>query len=121
MRGVYFEVELFDVIVDDDSIEIGEMQAVFACFVDSGSTRSVITDVAAARVKTIRAPQLALYRSGAYPVRYVAMRLARRGYKPRIIEAAVSKKRIEDAGTEGAAVLLGQDYLRRDRITARAR
>ena len=119
MGSVYSEVELFDVLVDGDSIEIGELKATLACFVDSGSTRSIITDFAAARVKTMRAPQLALYRSGSYPIRYIAMRLARRGCKPRLIETAVSTKLIKDADIEDAQVLLGQDYLQRDRVSLR--
>lgn len=119
MSSVYSEVELFDVVVNGDCIEIGEMQATLACFVDSGSTRAVITDSAAACAKTIRAPQLALYRSGSYPVRYIAMRLARRGCKPRLIEAAVSTKLLKDAAIEDAQVRLGQNHVGRDRISLR--
>ena len=119
MGSLYSEVELFDVVVEGDSIEIGELQATLACYVDSGSTRSIVSDFAAARARTIRAPQVATFRTGSYPVRYIAMRLARRGCQPRLIEAAVSTKLIKDADIDDAQMLIGQDYLQRDRVSMR--
>jgi hypothetical protein len=119
MGSLYSEVELFDVIVEGDSFQIGDMKASLACYVDSGSTRTIVSDFAAARVKTIRAPQVATFRRGAYPVRYIAMRLARRGCKPRLIEAAVSTTLIDSADIDDAQVLIGQDFLQRDRVSMR--
>jgi hypothetical protein len=117
--NLYSDVQLYDLIVKDDEVTVGEPRAQVRCFLDSGTTRTVVSDAITRLVKTIRLPISVPYKSGAYPVHLVAMRLVRPGCKPRVLDVAVSAKVIEGADVDEALIILGQDHLQRDRVSMR--
>jgi hypothetical protein len=117
--NLYSDVQLYDLVVRDDEIEVGEPRAQVRCFLDSGTTRTVVSDAVTRLAKTIRLPVTASYKSGTYPVHLIAMRLVRPGCKPRVMDVAVSANVIASADVDEALVILGQDHLQRDRVSMR--
>ncbi len=119
MGNLFADVQLYDLLVKDDEVVMGEARAQVTCFIDSGTTRTVVSDAITRLVKTIRLPVSVPYKSGKYPVHLVAMKLVRPGCAPRVLEVAVSANDIENAHVEEALINLGQDHLQRDRVSMR--
>jgi len=122
MGELFTRVELYDVVGTsgrDGSIALNignEPTSAPVCYVDSGSNRTVLSDEALVGVHTLPSPERATLLGRSWPIRLVWIRLAHRGCQPRLIQAAVSSELIERADVDEALVIVGQDYLQRDRV-----
>ncbi len=125
MGELFTHLEIYDVLTKqgrdgDVDLEIGvEIAAAPVCYVDSGSNRTVMAEGALDGVRTLPSPERARLFGQSWPIRLVWMKLAHRGCQPRLIQVAVSSEIIERSDVDEALVIVGQDYLQRDRVGLR--
>jgi hypothetical protein len=115
---IFRDVEFFDLVGDIDDLDVEDSAAIVArAFIDSGSTRTVVSRRVAESLRSVGLLGSASSGRRSFPMRLMDLRVAARGCELRALPVVVSDEVIAEADLDGADVILGHDALQRSRAT----
>jgi hypothetical protein len=120
MGEIIRDVAFYDLVggLDDVSIVAPRPVVTVAAFIDSGSSRTIVSRKLVEDVRSIALPGTATYGRRSFPQRLMAARLDGAGCEIRLVMAVVADRLIAEADV-AAEIILGHDYLQAARVGLR--